>query len=53
MLIFSCFRLVDIVKRLPPELKKLGFDVQRGVLVGLLSQKTGAEDSVAETADAA
>ena len=34
-------RLVDIVKRLAPELRKFGFDVRRGVCVGVTTQ--GAE----------
>jgi len=38
-------RLVDIVKRLAPELRKLGFDVQRGVMMGMLENDSPEEEA--------
>lgn len=32
-------RLIDIVKRITPELRRLSFDVQRGVIVGVLTHQ--------------
>ena len=42
-------RLVDIVKRLSPELRRVKFDVQRGVIVGTLIGKvaTASTDQAA------
>lgn len=37
-------RLVDIVKRLAPELRKLGFDVQRGVMMGRLEHDSSDDE---------
>jgi hypothetical protein len=46
----SKVRLVDIVKRITPELRKLGFDVMRGTILGICQDTVGADSESSEAA---